>query len=237
MRDRNGDLRTGAALAALAVVAAVVFLQDRFPLLFLIPPALLAVSFEAGVSGAAAGVLITAAVALPATMSGFGPMALSHGDMLEKAAVLQLFLVVSLWSSLPVAGLQTRQREAEAQAHEEARRARCAEAAAAQSEARHRSLTDEASDAIAAMDMSGVMTFISPAAETITGRPPQDLMGRSVTDFIAPEDLPAVQENFRALVQGRRQPGSPIEYRFRHRDGRWIWLQANPRVLRDADGG
>ncbi len=239
-RERQGGrrltTRAGWALLATAAMAALVFGQSRFPLLFLAPPVLVAVSLEAGLYGAALAVLITAAVALPATVAGVGPVALSQGDMSEKAAVLQLFLAVSLFSSLPVAGVQARWRKAEAQAREETARAQRAEALALAGEARHRSLTDQAPDAIGAMDMTGALTFVSPAVEAITGYAPEELIGVGLHEHVAPEDFDRLRDNLWRLVKSGREAADPIEYRFRRKDGSWVWLQAHPRVVRDASG-
>ena len=228
--------RAGWALAGMLVTALMVFGQSRFPVLFMVLPVIVAVSLEAGLYGAAMAVLIIASVALPTTMSGVGPVALSHGDVSEKAAVLQLFLAVSLFSSLPVAALQARWRRAETLAREEAARALHAEALATASEARLRMMTDKASDALGTMDMTGRLTFISPAIEGITGHSAEELTDRDLAPLIHPDDYPAVIANFRQLLRSRGESGEPIEYRFRRKDGEWVWLQANPRLVRDGAG-
>ena len=224
------------ALAAMLATVVIVFAQSRFPVLFVTLPVLLLVSLEAGLYGAALAVLMTAAVALPATIAGSGPVALSHGDVAEKAAVLQLYLAVSLFSSLPVAALKARWRRAETQAREEAQRARRAEALALASEAHHRSLTDQAPDAIGTMNMAGRLTFVSPAVQGITGYATDELIGRDLAALIAPEDLPSVRANLRRLLRDGDEGGGPVEYRLRRKDGGWVWLQANPRLVRDAAG-
>ena len=234
--ERGLTARAGWALAGMLATTLLVFGQTRFPFLFLMVPVLTAVSLEAGLYGAALAVLMTAAVALPTTIAGLGPVALSHGDVAEKAAVLQLFLAVSLFSSLPVAALQARWRRAEAQAQEEAARARRAEALAVASEAHHRALTDKAPDAIGTMNMAGVLTFVSPAVETITGYSAEELTGRRLHEHIHPQDLPHVRANLRRLLRGDDGDAAPVEYRLRRKDGGWVWLQANPRLVRDEAG-
>ena len=233
---RGVTRRAGLAFGGMLLTTLVVFGQARFPLLFLVLPVLIAVSLEAALYGAAAAVLLTAGVALPITVAGFGPVALSHGDLAERAAVLQLFLAVSLFSSLPVAALKARWRRAEALAHDEAQRAGRAEALALASEAHYRALTDQAPDAIGTMNMQGVLTFVSPAVEAITGYSPEELTGRSLVDLIKPEDLRSVRANLDRLLRAGDESGEPVEYRLRRKNGSWVWLQANPRVVRDAQG-
>ncbi len=213
-----------------------VFAQTRFPILFLIPPALLLVSLELGVAAAAAAVLMTGLIAVPLTALGYGPVALSRGDGVEKAALLQLFLTVALFSSLPVAALQARQKASRRAAVEGMEAARRAEAAANRSEAHYRTLADEASDAIGSMNMRGELTYLSPAIFEITGYTAEELLHTHLAAHIDPRDYPEVAANFRAIVASDKAAGVPIEYRFRRKDGQVIWLQANPRVVFDEAG-
>ncbi len=72
-----------------------------------------------------------------------------------------------------------------------------------------------------------------------------DMLGYGVGDQAAlndwrqqvhPEDLPAVDGALADYVAGRSQRYN-IEYRIRHRDGRWVWLQSRGKVVeRAADG-
>ena len=221
------------SLVGLTATAVAVFAQSRYPLLFLIFPVLIFVCMNLGVFGAALGVVITSVLAVTGTVLHHGPMMLIHGDLMERTAVLQLFLGTALFSSLPVASLQARRRRAAEELAVEAARARLAEAAAAQSEAHYRQMTEGASDALGTMNMDGRLTYVSPAIEAITGHPAQDLIGRRLSEYVERDDLARIRANLEAIVAYRRPPGVPIEYRFRHKAGHWIWLQANPKVIRD----
>ncbi|MGC1305557.1 MAG: ATP-binding protein [Caulobacteraceae bacterium] len=236
LKERPFTLRAGLAIGLLLVCVTGVFVESRAPALFLVPPALLIVSIEFGAFGAASGVLLTAVISVIATVTHHGPIELTHGDAVERATVLQSFLIVSLLSSLPVANLQAAQRRLQARTLAEAERAARAEAAAIESEARYRLLADKANDTIVTLDLHGVFTFVSPAIFTLTGYDDADLLGRTAQGFIDPDDYPMVQQVYGELVDGRRGPGVPLEYRFRRKDGRWIWLEVNPQVVRDAEG-
>ncbi len=237
LAERPATLRAVLSLLLLVACSVLVFSQTRAPLLFLAPPALLFVSLELGVFGAALGVLVVAVVAVVATLSGRGPITLTQGGHLERDAVLQVFLLVSLLSSLPVAGLQARRRRSEAAALAEAERATRAEAAAARSEARYRLLADKATDAIATFGLDGRLTYLSPSVAAVTGYAPHEMVGRSGRRFIHPDDYPAVAAAIGDLASGARAPGTPIEYRLRRKDGSWMWVQVNPQPVRgEADG-
>ena len=101
-------------------------------------------------------------------------------------------------------------------------------------ETRFRSLIEHASDLIAALNAEGLIRFQSPSVERVLGYLPEELLGRNVFEFIHPEDLPQVRS---ALQRAVFDPSATVsvEYRFRHRDGRWRLLQSTGRAL-PADG-
>jgi PAS domain S-box-containing protein len=49
-----------------------------------------------------------------------------------------------------------------------------------------------------------------------------------------PDDAKSVFETTSRLVE---QGGGTVEYRFRHRDGHYVWIQDTFRVIRDDRGG
>lgn len=49
--------------------------------------------------------------------------------------------------------------------------------------------------------------------------------------FIHSDDLPAVKTAWQELIGGK-QNAFDVEYRMRHRDGRWLWINAKARVTR-----
>lgn len=98
--------------ATLAATLAVVFLQTRFPLLFLVPPVLILIAFRCGPGSASVALLVSAAASLAAVVAGTGPLALVDGGLDQRAMVQQLFLAVLVFTTLPVASvLAERARE------------------------------------------------------------------------------------------------------------------------------
>jgi PAS domain S-box-containing protein len=98
-------------------------------------------------------------------------------------------------------------------------------AAWAQSDARFRALLQHSSDIITVMAADGTVLYNTPAVERVLGYPPEEMIGKVALDFVHPEDLPRVATRFAEAVA---QPGVavPVEFRFHHRDGRWIPLEA-----------
>src|SRR4029079_15202148 len=53
------------------------------------------------------------------------------------------------------------------------------------------------------------------------------------SDHLHKEDAPRVFDEMRPLIEGG---GGSVEYRFRHRDGHYIWIQDTFRVVNDEAG-
>ena len=151
-------------------MTAVVFGQTKYPLLFLVPPVILLAAWRQEVLGAVLGGVLVAAIALVLTIAGRGPIHLILSGSATQSTVLQLFLAVSTFVALPVAAFQRQRRAIMAELVETS-------AAAERSEAKFRLLAESALDIIAHSDLHGQMTYISPAARSIMGYPPEELLG------------------------------------------------------------
>ncbi|MBI2678885.1 MAG: PAS domain S-box protein [Candidatus Koribacter versatilis] len=93
------------------------------------------------------------------------------------------------------------------------------------SEARYRELVE--SIAAYSVDASGKFLFVSPAVERLLGYKPEELIGRSMLELLAPEERGAG-----AQVLTERLAGAigSTERRILTRDGqaRWVWGSARP---------
>ena len=100
-----------------------------------------------------------------------------------------------------------------------------AEEAVQQRERYYRSLIRNAADMITILNEDFAFRWGSRAAGRITGYSPDEIYGRSVLDFIHPEDLEEAREVLEFVLQN---PGIPrhIERRFRHRDGTYHYHEA-----------
>ena len=93
------------------------------------------------------------------------------------------------------------------------------------SDARFRALVQNSADIITIHDVNGTTTFEAPSASRVLGRPPGALIGHSPWESIHPRDVAHVRKAFEIVVHGKTEP-VPIEFRYRHADGSWIWLEA-----------
>ena len=107
-----------------------------------------------------------------------------------------------------------------------------AEEALRQSEEYHRTLLDNAMEAIAVVDSSGTVLYESPSYKHVLGRNAEDQVGVSSWDLIHPDDLPNVAKVFEEML---RNPGSTAqaEVRSLHDDGSYRTLEVTGRNLLD----
>ncbi|HEX2553956.1 MAG TPA: PAS domain S-box protein [Microvirga sp.] len=112
---------------------------------------------------------------------------------------------------------------------------RMAQQAVADSEARYRLIAENATDMIVRASPDGIRRYISPACREIIGYAPEELVGRPVTDQMHPDDARQSQPGADELFSGAAAHQT-FTYRFRHKDGHWVWLETRRRLLRDAQG-
>jgi diguanylate cyclase (GGDEF)-like protein/PAS domain S-box-containing protein len=98
-----------------------------------------------------------------------------------------------------------------------------AEEALRQSEEKYRDLVENSNEIIFTLDTSAVVTYISPAVEPIGGYKPEEVMGRSSTEFIHPDDQADVAASFMKIVNGEFNPS---EYRLRLKTGEYRWVRS-----------
>jgi PAS domain S-box-containing protein len=107
------------------------------------------------------------------------------------------------------------------------------------SDARLRALTEHALEIITVQSADGAFTYANEAVVRYLGYSTRELLGRNAAEFLHPDDADTMRERFRGFLSA--QEGQPdlnlFEYRFRHNDGSWCWLEsvavnalANPAV-------
>lgn len=91
------------------------------------------------------------------------------------------------------------------------------------SEERFRTLVQNASDMINVFGADGTVLYASPATERILGYEAGNFVGKSAFDYVHPDDAAGV---FAACARAREIGTATVEYRARHADGSWRYLEA-----------
>jgi PAS domain S-box len=107
---------------------------------------------------------------------------------------------------------------------------RKAEDAISASEEKYRTLVERISDVIYSLDERGVITYISPAIEKISGYSPSEIMGKEFRHFIVPDDLQRVREIFE---DGKHVSVKSFQFRIVNKPGeeRWLRVSSEPVVV------
>jgi PAS domain S-box-containing protein len=102
------------------------------------------------------------------------------------------------------------------------------------SESRWRTYLTHASEILYALTPELRYKFVSPAWTAKLGHPTEAVLGRSVFDFVHPDDAATCRSFIEGILAG--QPNAAmIEYRMRHQDGRWLWHATTGSAYTDRD--
>ena len=105
----------------------------------------------------------------------------------------------------------------------------CVEKELSEAEEWYRSLVENTSDVVYILDDKAVVTYVSPAIESILGYSASEIIGRPVYEYIYQEDWQLVIERFRT-GSFPNIPG-PFEFRVLTKSGEVRWVRNSPRTL------
>jgi PAS domain S-box-containing protein len=96
-----------------------------------------------------------------------------------------------------------------------------------------RAMVEGTAELVALVNGAGIVEYVSPSVTPMLGWDPSDVVGQSVLALIHPEDLAAafgaITENIATPADGlldREDFATTDEYRLKHRDGRWVSVEA-----------
>ena len=99
----------------------------------------------------------------------------------------------------------------------------------------YRWLVEHAPDVVSVFEMDGLIRFKNPAVERALGYTPAELIGRNEFEIIHPDDHPKVRAALDEVSE-HRERGQTIEYRVRHKDGSWRFVESLGRTVADSSG-
>jgi PAS domain S-box-containing protein len=94
----------------------------------------------------------------------------------------------------------------------------------------YRTLADNVNDVIARTNLAGEHVYLSPSVLAVLGFAPEELLGRAVSNLIAPESVAAVDMAVAAMHASPGLPGA-FTVRFQHKAGHWLWLQVSAKMI------
>lgn len=109
------------------------------------------------------------------------------------------------------------------------------QAALIESDAKFRSIVENANNVIFSLTLEGIFSYVSPNWTEIFGHEVAEVEGKSFVPFIHPDDVHICTDYFqRILTTGKKQKA--IEYRIKHKNGSWRWHTSNSSAIKDANG-
>ena len=102
-------------------------------------------------------------------------------------------------------------------------------------EAHFRLITENGSDLVRTHDLDAKPLYVSPSVERILGYTPAEFLRFAPLELVHPDDREVVAPS-RSKPISERYKNTPIEYRVRHKNGSYRWLEINFGSLRDASG-
>ncbi|MGJ3241234.1 MAG: PAS domain S-box protein [Anaerolineae bacterium] len=93
-----------------------------------------------------------------------------------------------------------------------------------QNEQRFRAMVEKGSDLIIQLDVDGQIIYVSPSVSRLLGCADADLIGKPLTDYVHPNDLPNLAQMLEQLITGSDSP--PLgTYRVRAQFDEFVWFE------------
>nr|WP_229522127.1 PAS domain-containing hybrid sensor histidine kinase/response regulator [Paenibacillus monticola] len=104
-----------------------------------------------------------------------------------------------------------------------------------ESERNFRLMSENSLDLISRIAMEdSLFLYCSPASRALLGYEPEEMLGTSAYTYLHPDDLIMLIKFMEQSEQSGFIP--PISFRYRRKNGTYIWLETNSRYIYDEDG-
>ena len=104
---------------------------------------------------------------------------------------------------------------------------RASERSLAESERLYSLMSQNVHDVLIRIDTAGLLAFVAPSSAKLLGHTPEALVGVSLADILHPDDRVALAAKVPRWSPSIDGTHSGLEFRLRHADGTWIWIEAD----------
>ena len=201
-----------------------VFQQEIYPLLFVVPPITMLVAFRIGALGVALFVPAIALIANWSTYMGLGPIVANSTSEISTMYLIQAFVAANFLSGLPIAAIL-------------AARERMTTKLADQNWELNL-LARNVTDAVLKLDGNGVCTYASPSVRTVMAREPDSFVGFKIAEQTHEDANERIASTLERLQNGEVERERVTYRRLRDaEDGTPVFLEADCALAFDPDTG
>jgi PAS domain S-box-containing protein len=105
----------------------------------------------------------------------------------------------------------------------------------AESETKYKVLSENSRDLITLHRPDGAFLYVSPSVRNLLGYEPEELVGQDPFGFYHPDSLEKIRTELNRRV-ALGHPGVLIQYRFRHKNGEYVWLETISQPVLNENG-
>lgn len=104
-----------------------------------------------------------------------------------------------------------------------------------ESEQRYRLLAENVTDLISRHTPKGIFSYVSPVCHSLLGYTVEEMLGQTLDQFCHAEDSAILAKFYEELEN--KSVFDPIVYRVCHKNGNYIWLETNVKIIPHPDTG
>ena len=199
-----------------------VFSQMHYQFLFLLFPLLLLVVFELGIFPALLSVFIVAVAGGMLTLQRHGPFWLGAGGTTNQSVLLlQVYVLATMACVLPIGATLQRQRILRKRLREGLER--------------YQLLANNSRDIVVLSTLDGCREYVSPGVQDLLGWTQEEWTNQHSSDLMHPDDVLGYRRMLEEMLHGEDR--QVLCYRTRHKDGRYLWMEASVRLMCDEQTG
>jgi len=99
-----------------------------------------------------------------------------------------------------------------------------------QTELKYKTLIENLFDVVMILDLKGIIKFVSLQIKPNFGYDKEDVLGNKVFEYIHPEDLPIMLNEFKKFITSRKI--LTAEYRAKTKNGKYVWVKSRGKIIK-----
>lgn len=98
-----------------------------------------------------------------------------------------------------------------------------------------RTLIENSADAIQIVTPEGEVLYSSDSVKSVLGYTPEEIQNVNISPYLHPDDVPQFMKKWQKML-AKPLSNAVIEYRVKHKNGRWVWIETTATNHLDTPG-